>query len=645
MKSLFSIRFKLIVSFIGLTIAGVALLWNFNIFFVLRDWSKYTVGLSLFAGICAALALGAAIALWIQSGPLSRAEKAMKADPESHGVKKAFVTSRVRALTRTFLVANSIGFFIGPVIQHMVVSLTAGVPFFTLELVVSVLYSTAIGSYATLMEIRLAERFSLALIQRTGQTTMEGSRRKSIITRQFQLGAILVFLSFSLFFSAGYGFVKDQLVPGAAVDAESSASETVDANPVGEFAWKMCGLGVFVLALALAALWLESRPLADRLEALMRGIDRLAQGAGGDDEALIVSQGDEIGVLTDGFNRIMLRQTSLLKEVKSLAKEVGEDAKALMILGDRSRSVSDGIAGAQDRVSKAIGRQQAELGGAAESLSALWKVNREQEGKIREQSESIESGGESITHMTSSIDSVSSSASVALERTRTLMEGASENMEAMEELVREIENVTEASGEVTVRVSSIAKIAAQTNLLAMNAAIEAAHAGEAGAGFAVVASEVRNLSEQASRAVKEINDHIKKMGDRSRSGLEKTKTARARMSELNDEVASSAELFTRITEDMERQGTETSSVRNSIELLLRTTREIRELTDSQQAEGEKAQKRMTTLGSAATEIEAGMKEHYEALGELRAFTENLENLIERYAGITLRLTALFKEKA
>ena len=148
------------------------------------------------------------------------------------------------------------------------------------------------------------------------------------------------------------------------------------------------------------------------------GLDSLAQGDGAEIKTLIVSQGDEIGVMTDGFNRIMARQATLLGEVKNVAGEVGEDAKSLMILGERSRTVSSAISRAQDAVQSAIEQQQNEIEQATDRLTALWNVNREQDQRIREQSASIESGGESITNMTGSIDSVSVITSYSIHYTK-----------------------------------------------------------------------------------------------------------------------------------------------------------------------------------------------------------------------------------
>ncbi len=640
MLVLMSIRTKTIGTLVLVSLAGVAFLWNFNIFFVLRDWSRYTDSLPLFLANTGVLIAVASAVLFVQTAPLSRLERSPGEKlGDSDSVRE--IGKRLSRVVRTFLAVNGIGFFLGPLLQHVARGMLKGDPVFGLGLYVSLVYSTAIGLYAALIEIRLMERYTLPLIERGNQTRLSGKAAASIITRQFQIGGVLVYLAFALLFSAGYGFLTGHAALSGGLDAESSATVQEETDIVGEFAVKMTLLGISVAALGLIALWLESRPLAVRMKALGDRLEALGDSDREARKVLVISADDEIGRITDGFNRVIESQDKLLADIEGTIGEVETDAAALAALGDRSGSVRHGIAEALETVGRAVEQQTMAITQATESLGSLWEVNRLQGERIREQAAAIEGSASAIASMISSIDSVTASASVAFARTATLRSGADQSASAMGELSSEIEEVATASKAVSERLSAIARIAAQTNLLAMNAAIEAAHAGDAGSGFAVVAQEVRNLSEQASRAVKDIGAHIKEMEERTRRGLEKAQGTRKIVAGMNAEVGESADLINLISGAMREQADESSNIREAVERVVETTREITGLADRQRGESEAVRERMDALAGAAGDIEAAMKGQRSALGELEAFTEKLEDMISRNARITRRLASLF----
>jgi len=302
----------------------------------------------------------------------------------------------------------------------------------------------------------------------------------------------------------------------------------------------------------------------------------IASGDGDLTQKIEIRTNDEMEDLSVHFNNFISKIDSIISKIKKVSystKEIGEN---LAYNTSKSKKNLDSISNFMFVISKKISELNSEIQSSYSALNDIKSHVNRLYNMLEQQSSSVTESSSAIEEMVASISVITQVTAEKKNFSDKLGILANEGKKDMEHTLLSIEEIEKSAGVIFDMIKVINNVASQTNLLAMNAAIEAAHAGEYGKGFAVVADEIRSLAETTAGNSKNISTTLKSILEKIKNTTAITKKTSSSISEILNGIFDLGNSMNEMLASLQEITKGTTDISKSLSQLVQVTNNINE---------------------------------------------------------------------
>ena len=391
----------------------------------------------------------------------------------------------------------------------------------------------------------------------------------------------------------------------------------------------MIGLGILILFLAVIIIYFVSRKIIKPIQRAVFALKNIAQGEGDLTVRLPVIGNDEITDMSEYFNETIAKIGASIQIVGTNSKimeEVGNELAANMT---ETASAVNEINANIDGVKQQAMTQATSVTETAATVEEIVRTIKQLNTSIEMQTASVAQSSSSVEEMVANIASIGQTLGKTDDVINNLTVATGDGKATLVTSNTVTQKIAEESGSLLEASSVIQHIASQTNLLAMNAAIEAAHAGESGKGFAVVADEIRKLAEESSMQGKTITATLKSLSGEIDTLSTSSKTVEEKFNIIFNLAEQVKEMSNRLTESMREQEHGSKEVLTAIKNINMITTEVQAGSEEMLKGGEGVAEEMRKLDNLTRVITDSMNEMASEVMQINNTVQDVREITQK----------------